>query len=371
MTLDLEITAQSKSAEKTRLAVIDTDIHNFDVYEDPVFNQILTDYLAPEWREYHKMIGMRGHLGSAYPRAQPNAARADAWPPSGRPPGTDLEFMREQLLDAWDMEFGILNPLGGAGGQVNQEYGAQLARAINDYQIAEWLELEPRLRASILVNYEDAELAAEEIHRLGDHDGFVQVILVARTQEPLGRRKYWKMYEAALEYDLPIGIHFGGTAGHPLTAGGWPSYYIEDHCGMAQAFQAQVASLVCEGVFEHFPELRIVIIEGGFAWIPSLGWRLDQSWKKLRAETPYLKKAPSEYIREHFWLSTQPMEEPRQQGHFDQLLEQMDGGRQLMFATDYPHWDFDSPDRALPATLPLETRRNIMAENARQFYKLA
>ena len=106
MTLDLEITAQSKSAHKTRLAVIDTDIHNFDVYDDPVFNRVFTDYLAPEWQEYHKMIGLRGHYGGGYPRAQPNAARTDAWPPSGRPPGTDLDFMRKQLLDAWDMDYG-------------------------------------------------------------------------------------------------------------------------------------------------------------------------------------------------------------------------------------------------------------------------
>jgi len=370
MTLELELGARPATGAKTRLAVIDTDIHNFDVYDDPIFDQVFLNYLAPEWVDHHKMIGSRSYYGGAYPRAQPNAARTDSWPPSGRPPGTDLDFMREQLLDTWDMDYGILNPLAGVGGQVNREYGAQLARAINDYQIAEWLEHEPRLRASMAVNFEDAELAAEEIHRLGNHDGFVQVLLVTRTEEPLGRRKYWKMYEAALEYDLPIGIHFGGGGSHPLTAGGWPSYYIEDHCGMPQAFQAQVASFVCEGVFEHFPELRVAIIEGGFAWFPSLAWRLDQSWQRLRAEVPYLKRAPSEYMQEHFWLSTQPMEEPRHQRHFEQLLEQMDGGKHLMFATDYPHWDFDSPDRALPATLPFETRRNIMAENARTFYKL-
>ena len=246
-----------------------------------------------------------------------------------------------------------------------------MARAINDYQIAEWLELEPRLRASIVVSYEDADLAAAEIHRLGDHDGFVQVLLAARTQEPLGRRKYWKMYEAALAYDLPIGIHFGGLGGTAITAAGWPSYYIEDHCGMPQTFQAQIASLICEGVFEYFPALRIVIIEGGFAWMPSLAWRLDQSWKRLRAEVPYLNYAPSEYIQKHFWLTTQPMEEPRQRHHLEQVIEQMNGAQRLMFATDYPHWDFDAPDRALPATLPLEIRRKIMAENARQFYRLA
>ena len=171
MTLELEVDTRPADNEKTRLAVIDTDIHNFDGYDDPIFDQIFQKYLAPDWLDHHRMIGLRSYYGGGYPRAQPNAARTDSWPPSGRPPGTDLEFMREQLLDAWDMDYGILNPLTGAGGQVNREYGAQLARAINDYQIAEWLELEPRLRASMVVNYEDAELAAEEIHRLGDHEG--------------------------------------------------------------------------------------------------------------------------------------------------------------------------------------------------------
>ena len=69
MTLELEIAEQPQRAEKTKLAVIDTDIHNFDVYEDPLFNEIITNYLAPDWQEYHKMIGMRGHYGGGYPRA--------------------------------------------------------------------------------------------------------------------------------------------------------------------------------------------------------------------------------------------------------------------------------------------------------------
>lgn len=362
---------QRTTRSVTRDAVIDCDIHNFETYGNPEFEQVYLRYLEKKWHRHHQTIGPRGYAGSGYPRAQVNAARADSWPPSGRPPGTDLDFMREQLLDEWNMDYGILNPLGGAGSQMNLEYGAALARAINDHQVMDWLEPEPRLRASLTVPYEDGDLAAQEIHRLGDHDGFVQVLLVARTHEPLGRRKYWKIYEAAVEHDLPIGIHFGGTGGCPITAAGWPSYYIEDHAGMPQTFQAQIASLVCEGVFEHFPTLRIVIIEGGFAWLPSLAWRLDQSWSRLRDEVPYLKRAPSEYISEHFWLTTQPMEEPRQHRHFMQLLEQLNDGEKLMFATDYPHWDFDSPGLALPANLPHTIRRNIMAENARAFYRLA
>ena len=173
---------------------------------------------------------------------------------------------------------------------------------------------------------------------MADHPGFVQVLLLARTMEPLGRRKYWKMYEAAVQHDLPIGIHFTGVGAGPITAVGSPSHYIEDHAGMTQAFQTQVTSLVCEGVFEQFPTLKVVLIEGGFAWLPPLMWRLDRAWKKLRDEVPELKRLPSEYIREHFWITTQPIEEPPKQEYFDQLLVHLNADDKLMFATDYPHW---------------------------------
>lgn len=359
------VESKAQTDRRTETAVIDCDIHNALSSDE-----VLYQYLPERWRRHHQTIGMRGHYGSAYPRAMPNAARHDAWPPSGGRPGSDLAFLQEQLLDAWNIEYGILNPLFGVGGQVNLEFGAALARAVNDWQIAEWLEPEPRLRASIVVPYEDGELAAAEIDRLGDHPGFVQVLLVARTQEPLGRRKYWKMYEAAVRHDLPVGIHFGGAGGGPITGAGWPSHYIEDHGGMPQAFQAQVISLVAEGVFERFPDLRIVLIEGGFAWIPPLMWRLDRSWQKLRGEVPYLKRPPSEYIRQHCWISTQPMEEPPQPRYFDQLLAQLDMDDRLLFATDYPHWDFDAPDRAFPIQLSPQRKRQFMAENARALYRL-
>ncbi|MEZ4869703.1 MAG: amidohydrolase family protein [Caldilineaceae bacterium] len=370
MIAELQRVEEQEAKPAIRAPIIDCDIHNFDAYGQPAFNDIIVRYLAQKWQRHHALIGRRGHATGVYPRGARNAARHDAWPPSGMPPGLDMPFVTQQLLDEWGIEIGILNPLAGPGGQLNVDYGAAYASAINDYQLAEWLEPEPRYRASLVVNENDGALAAQEIHRLGDHPGFVQVLLLARTKEPLGRRRYWPLYEAAVEHDLPIGIHFGGSAGHPITAGGWGSYYIEDHGGMAQSFQAQVASLVCEGVFEHFPTLRVVIIEGGFAWLPALAWRLDQSWSKLREEVPYLQRKPSEYIADHFWFTTQPMEEPRQPHHFLQLLDQMNGSERLMFATDYPHWDFDSPTRALPTNLPHDVRRKIMAENARAFYRL-
>jgi predicted TIM-barrel fold metal-dependent hydrolase len=354
---------------RTRPARIDCDIHNNVPSE-----AALAPYLPERWQAYRERFGLRNYRysGASYPRVSPAAARADSWPPSGTPPGTDLPFLREQLLDAWDIELGILNPLieDGAPAQLNIEYGAAVATAVNDWQIDAWLDPEPRLRASLVVPFEDGELAAAEVERRAGDRRFVQILLVARTSEPLGRRKYWKLYEAAERHDLPIGIHFGGLGGHPITGSGWPSFYIEDHVGMPQTMQAHVVSFVFEGVFARFPGLKVVLIEGGMAWLPSLIWRMDRAWERLGAEVPHVRRPPSEYVREHFWLTTQPMEEPPHRRHFLQFLDQLGTDDRLMFATDYPHWDFDAPDQALPPGLPTDLERRIMAENARALYRL-
>jgi predicted TIM-barrel fold metal-dependent hydrolase len=354
-----------KAEKRTKVQVIDGDIHNA-----PVSDRALYPFLPKRWQEYHAQFGMRGYSGGTYPRMNVNAARTDAWPPSGLPPGADLPFLREQLLDAWNMQYGICNPLVGIQGPY-VEYTAALARAVNDWQVAEWLEPEPRLKGSIVVPYEDGELAAAEIERCARDPRFVQVLLLVRSHEPLGKRRFWKLYEAAEAHNLPVGIHFGGNSGNAYTGAGWPSFYLEDHGGTSQVFQAQIASFVYEGVLERFPGLKLVLIEGGFAWLAPLMWRLDRAWKLLKSEVPDIRRAPSEQIRQQVFLTTQPMEEPPKPAFFNQLLEQLNMTDNLMFATDYPHWDFDAPDTAIPVKLPGDVEAKIMAGNAKALYGLA
>jgi predicted TIM-barrel fold metal-dependent hydrolase len=133
--------------------------------------------------------------------------------------------------------------------------------------------------------------------------------------------------------------------------------------------QALLTSLIVEGVFEHFPDLKIVLIEGGFAWAPPLAWRLDAQWKRLKSEAPHLRRLPSEYIRDQVWFTTQPIEEPERP---DDLLAVMDwlGWDRILISTDYPHWDFDDPRTAFRVPLTHEQRRMVFRDNAFALYDL-
>ncbi len=356
------------AAQTARLAIADGDIH-----PSPDKPAELYPYLAQRWHAEIETFGMRIRQGnysdSQFPKSQPDAARRDAWPPNGRSPGSDLAFMRSQHLDANNVALGILNTIRWHPGALqNANLAVAMARAINQWQIEEWTSKEPRVKGSIVVPYEDPAACVAEIEHWAGHPDMVQVLLLSRSKDLLGNRRYWPIYAAAEQAGLPVGIHAFGNGGHPTTSSGWPSFYIEDMVGHAQSCQTVVSSFVMEGVFARFPKLSIVMIEAGFAWLPSLAWRMDKVWSRLKAETPELERLPSDYIRDHVWLTTQPMEEPLDPAELQETIDWI-GWDRLIFATDYPHWDFDDPAHCLPLRVSREQREDFFIGNARRLYR--
>jgi predicted TIM-barrel fold metal-dependent hydrolase len=300
----------------------------------------------------------------------PLATRRDSWPPGGGDPGSDLDFMREQHLDHYGIAHGIMNPLAPSGqGEQNAEFCARAGWASGECRLVLFAGGEARLKASVVVPYEDAQASADEIRRRASDRSFAQVMLLSRTSEALGRKRYWPIYEAAVEAGLPVGIHAFGYSGFAMTNTGWPSFYIEEVSEHATSAQALVTSMIMEGVFERYRDLKVAIIECGFGWLPALGFRLDKHWKRLRKEVPHLTCAPSEYIREHFYVTTQPMEEADDPSHVLDAMRWI-GLDRVLFASDYPHWDFDDPVMAIPASLAEDERRMIFADNAKALYRL-
>ena len=187
-----------------------------------------------------------------------------------------------------------------------------------------------------------------------------------RANEPLGRRRYWPIFEACERHNLPIGLHVPGFgSGNASTPAGWPSFYLEEHQTFAYIIMGVFTSMVLEGVFERFQGLKLVLIEGGFAWVPPLCWRLDKHWERMRSEVPHLKRPPSEYIREHIWYTTQPMEEPERPEDLVRIIDWI-GWDRLLFSTDYPHWDFDDPKTVFRVKLTEAQKRMIFSENAKR-----
>jgi predicted TIM-barrel fold metal-dependent hydrolase len=349
---------------QTAYEVIDCDLHNAVPSVEALF-----PWLSDHWREYISQSGFKGPTDTAYPRA-PTSARPGTQPAAGGPAGSDLALLREHALDAWGTSYGILNCAYAVESIHNPDADSALASAVNDWQIAQWLDQESRLRASLIVASQQPEMAAREIDRLGDHPGFVQVFLPVRSMMPYGKRYYHPIYEAAVRHDLVVGLHFGGAPGNPPTSVGWPSYYLEEYAGMAQAFQSQVMSLIVEGVFDRFPTLRVALVESGFSWLPPFMWRMDKEWKGLRREMPWTTRLPSDYIRDHIRLTLQPIDGPPDAGRLLRLIDQLGSDDLLMFATDYPHWHFDAPEEAVPTGLPELLLRKIMGGNACAFYRL-
>ena len=359
----IETQAADAVGASVRPAVIDCDIHNV-----VPSHHALMPFLSDHWRDYVSQTSFKGPVDTPYPPNAPMTARPGSAPEEG-PPGSSLALIREQALDAWGTEIGILNCAYAVESVHNPDAAAAMASAVNDWQVAKWLNPEPRLRGSICVTSEDPEAAIAEIERWAGDRSFVQVAFTPRTLEPLGRKRYWPVLECAAAHGLPIALHADVGGKRANSGSGWFGYYWEEHTAYILAMQTLITSLIMEGVFERVPGLKVVAVEGGFAWAPALGWRLDKNWARMRKEVPHVKRPPSAYMRENVWYTTQPIEEPERPNDLLDIIRWI-GADRLLFSTDYPHWDFDDPRTAFKVRLPVADRQAIFAGNARRLYRL-
>jgi predicted TIM-barrel fold metal-dependent hydrolase len=134
--------------------------------------------------------------------------------------------------------------------------------------------------------------------------------VLAMQEVPLGRRHFWPIYAACERHGLPLGIHAGSAYRNPVTALGWPTWYIEDYAAQAPGFQSQMASLITEGVLAKHPGLKVVLIESGVTWLPGFLWRFGKFWRGLRTEVPWVDRAPWEIVRDHFRLTSSRLMRP-------------------------------------------------------------
>jgi predicted TIM-barrel fold metal-dependent hydrolase len=338
------------------------DAIDCDVHCQPAEMDALMPYLDPFWEPYvtQARIRLSATVGNAYP---PGART------SGVTPQT-VEELQEGLLDRTQPRYAVLNCLTTFQASLNPSFDAALARAVNDWVKAEWLDRDDRLRASIAISMLDPGLAAQEIERAAADPRYVQVLMPVRSEAPYGNGRYDPIYAAAAEHGLAIGLHAWGRVGRAPAPGGYTHYYLDDYVSNSQVAQTQLVSLVSEGVFQRFPGLRVAFLECGFAWLPPLLWRFDKDWKAVWREVPWLTEKPSEYVHRHVRMTSEPAHLPADREAIAHVAELARVRALVMFASDHPHAHGGHAD-ALLEVLDEDAREAVLRGNATEFFGFA
>jgi len=361
-------------AKARKHPIIDTDVHHNNAHKSDLY-PYMTRFNAERFSEYG--FGVQNSFafnGGSRGRRFDVVDEKNPAPDSVGAAAYDVDDTRRRLLDGLGIDLAILT--GGPGqicsAMMDVDYASAICRAFNDYSIEHWVARDSRFRLVLHINAQDPVGAAAEIDRLGPHPAVCAVMLGCGSPRPFGNRFYHPIYEACVRNGLAVSMHFGGEGAGinpPPSAAGYPSYYIENRQLRSSFYAVHAVSFIFEGVFDKFPTLKIGMLEGGFAWVAPLMWKMDLDWKGLRRQTPWVKRLPSEYLKDHIRFSTQPMEEPGDPNALKHIIDWIDGSRTLMFATDYPHWDWDDPAMTL-AGYPEDLRRRIFCQNALDTFSL-
>ena len=165
------------------------------------------------------------------------------------------------------------------------------------------------------------------------------------------------------ERNLPLAFHAAFNWADPGLS--MTNRFIAVHAlGFAWHNMLHLTNWVVNGMPERFPRLKTIWIESGLAWIPFLMQRLDNEYMMRTSDCALLKKKPSDYMRDMYFTS-QPMEMVDNREALQLTFKMINAETQLLYSSDYPHWDMDLPSTIhdLPF-LSEQAKRNILGDNA-------
>ncbi len=368
MTIDIE-QERKVGAEQTQVRVVDSDVH-----PTPKFGELAQFIPEP----YRTLIAQRSDMAGNpvyYDAPDYNhayAMRTDTFPDDGNFAGSDPDLLFRQLVMEAGSDIVMLGPLNGMG-QTEAESHAMCV-ATNLWQDACWLDStnnwHERYRGSICVAIESPVEGSREIERWAGHPYMSQVLINAEPRPAWGHPMYDPIWEAATRHGIPVACHLGRGQHNelPMSPVGFMTYNHDLMVSYSMLAANQVMSLVFDGVFDRFPDLQIVFIEHDFNWILPLMWRMDAVYAARGPENG-LKRKPSEYVKDHLWFTTQPLDYPEDKLELTNALEWMEADKLLLFSSDYPHWTFDDP-QWVAKHMPHQWREQIMFENAIEVFDL-
>jgi predicted TIM-barrel fold metal-dependent hydrolase len=349
--------------------IIDADSH---VLEPP---DMWAQYLEPEFRDKapyfikdeqggeHLVTDGVVHDRIPYPEEGWTARRPGGFNPHERIKDMDLEGIDVQVLFPTQGLFiqAVKSP----------PLATALCRAYNNW-LADYCSAYPGRFVGIgAVPLHDVKEAVKEAHRAVAQLGMKGIFV---RPNPLNGRTlddtlYDPLYAAIEELDATLCVH-EATGNFPAAGADRYQNYLLRHL-FSHALEQKIAcsTIICGGVLERFPKLRVVFLESGVGWLPHWLERMDEHFKGIGYMVPWLKMPPSDYFRRQCFVSADPDEKT-----IPYVVESV-GADYIVFGSDYPHFDMKFPGAVAAVRdrkeLSLKAKKKILYETPARLYQIS
>lgn len=374
------LTNARRQADQRKLddvLIVDVDAHHYetdhmreivDFIDDPVLRQLgqsatafptgVTSFMPPS-------VGFQD-MGGRITRYV--MRKTEGTPPSEE--HRDILIARK-WLDAISIDYACLfpTPMLLLGTHPSLEVEAGLAHAYNRWLTERVIPSESRLKTMVYLPFNSPSATYKTVQEFGDRPGVIGFMITSPRCRPVYDNDYMKTYALIEEMGKPLAFHVAYNWNDSMLS--QMNRFIGVHAlGFPFYNMIHLTNWIVNGLPERFPRLKVIWIEAGLAWVPFLMHRLDHEYRMRSSECPSLKRLPSEYIRD-MYFSCQPMEMPNDLGQLEHIFDLIDARSQLLYSSDYPHWDMDLPSVIwdLPF-LDEQSKRNILGESAMRLFNL-
>jgi uncharacterized protein len=369
-------TKQARDRKFDEMMIVDVDAHHYE-------NEHLGEILPFMENEVLKQLAMssraKGGRGNVAPQGfgyQDLGGRVTRYPLRSSEKTDSGRFRDAQLGDRWmdamSVDYSCLFPTGmlSIGMHPQKEMEFELCWAYNRWVTEKALpETNGRMYTMLTLPFSDPEGSYRMVETFGHRKGVGGfMVTTVRPKMPVYDNAFMKTYSAIQERGLALAFHSGPAWGDP-TFQSCNRFLAAHALGFSWYNILHCTNWVVNGMCERFPKLPVLWIEAGLSWIPFVMQRIDHEFMLRPSECPLLKRRPSEYMREMYY-SSQPME-IQDMDALECTFRMIDAENSLLYASDYPHWDFDLPSTIYD--LPFLTdraRHNILGGTASKLFKL-
>jgi hypothetical protein len=361
---------QARERGYQNFPIIDVDSHHFETehfseivkyIDDPVLRQLLEASSIAGYRGVGALPAGLGYQDYGGRIMREPLRKLERTEPK---PHRDVTLTR-RWMDSMGVDMAIMfpTPMLHLGLHPQVEVEVALSNAYNRWLVEHVLADEPRIRSMLYLPFNDPAATYRVVKEFTGKPGVVGFMVTSNRYRPVHHNDYMKTYALLEEANLPLAFH--GAYNWNDQSLMMVNRFISAHAlGFVWHNLVHLTNWVINGIPERFPRLKVLWIESGLAWLPFIMQRLDNEYMMRTADAPELKRLPSEYIRDMYYTN-QPMEKTGDMALLETTFRVIKAETQLLYSSDYPHWDFDLPSVIYDLPFLNEAqKRQILGGNA-------